>query len=242
MSQPSEPTGPVADPSDSKPRSVTVPKSPVADPEAPYGWIKDLKTGETRPKKRPGKQRTTTLPPPKRPATEARSKAAPASSKAKDYREPLMESVEGVWMILAAIPTPDKPAKIAGIDVQALAIRAKAQAAVLEDNAGQVVQAANVVAQHNKQFGRGVEKWVADTGPAWILPAMMAILPFVVQSAQVWRVPVAGDLLELAKRTDAKFDELFKSMTVPGPVQNDIDTLNDLQAEAVANGQHSPTD
>lgn len=206
---------PVTEPGDSKPRAITAAKDdPVTNPEAPYGWMKDPKTGESRPRKRPGRQaRSDTAPPPGRPSNASRERQAPPSAKKSvDYRKPLMDTVEGFWMILAAIPSSDKPTKVAGIDVHALTIRAKAQAAVLEDNAGQLVNAANMVAQHNDAFARGVEKWTSSTGPAWIMPAMMTVLPFVVASAQVWRVPVEGDLTLLAKQTEAKFDELIKNM------------------------------
>ena len=46
---------------------------PPTDPEAPYGYMKDPKTGETRAKKRPGKTSGPKVEaPPKRPANKAR--------------------------------------------------------------------------------------------------------------------------------------------------------------------------
>jgi roadblock/LC7 domain-containing protein len=209
---------PVPELADSKPRAITAAKEPVTNPEAPYGWMKDPKTGETRPRKRPGRQAKADAPPPPGRASNAsrERQAPPSGKKSVDYRKPLMDTVEGFWMILAAIPSSDKPVKVAGIDVHSLTIRAKAQAAVLEENAAQLVNAANMVAQHNDSFAKGVEKWTSSTGSAWIMPAMMAVLPFAVASAQVWRVPVEGDLTLLAKQTEAKFDELFKNMKGSG--------------------------
>jgi hypothetical protein len=218
---------------DLRPRTTappTAPKTPtfkpaVADPEAPYGWIDDpTAPGGRRPKKRPGKQSTKgTLPPPaKRPATEPRTRSAPAgSSRPKDYSQPLAEAAQAVWFLLAGVPTPDEPTKVLGVDLVSASIRLKAQAAVLEDNTGQIVASVNLMAQHSKPVRTAVEKYTAETGPAWILPAMMALLPFAVQSAMIWRAPVPGDLSDLAKRTDAKFDEVVKAMTnFPAPEES----------------------
>jgi hypothetical protein len=238
MTEQTQQTMPVPDQADNKPRTAAVAKPPVVDPEAPYGWIRDPKTGETRPKKRPGKQARAQPAPPNRAATSARDRPAPAKPKAKDYSEPLTDTIQGFWMLLAGIPTPDKPVKLAGVNVQALSIRAKAQAAVLEENSGNLVAAVNLVAQHNKQVQREVERWTADSSPAWVLPAMMAILPFAVQSAQVWRVPVAGDLTAMAKQTDAKFEELVKAMSRPSTIAETVSMVTGLAEEAAnLNGQ-----
>jgi hypothetical protein len=207
-------TIPVASQADARVRSA--PKPVVADPDAPFGYMKDPKTGEVRPRKRPGKQVKSAPAPPSRPSNAART--APSTGK-KDYTGPLSDTVQGLWMILAGIPTPEKQVKFGGLDLQAASIRMKAEAAILEANGTRVVHAVNIMAQHNKQVAKGIEKWAADTGPAWVLPVMMTLLPFAVQSASVWNAPVEGDITLLAKSTEAKFDELVKGMMAPTATQ-----------------------
>jgi hypothetical protein len=228
---------PAPDPADTKPRTATAPKPPVADPEAPYGWMRDPKTGETRPKKRPGRQgtKTATPPPSHRPTTQARTRSAPAAG-AKDFTGQLAEAGQGIWLLLAGIPTPDKPVRIAGIDMTAISIRAKAQAAVLDQNLGQIVASVNLMAQHSKPVRNAVVRYTADTGPAWVLPAMMALAPFVFQSAMIWRAPVSGDITNLARHTDTKFDEVVKAMSVPPPVQTIMDGMSEGSS---VNGEHA---
>jgi hypothetical protein len=182
----------------------------TTDPEAPYGWMKDPKTGETRPKKRPGKQGSKTAePPPTRPTNKARTRTRPASSApgGGDFAKPIGELCQGVWMIFAAVP--DVSMKLGPVDLHAISTRLKAQAAVMNDNSDGLVNGLNMVAQHNETFRKGVNKLADESGPAWILPAMMVLLPFVGQSVAMWRAPIAGDVELMAKATEAQFDEIM---------------------------------
>lgn len=184
----------------------------TADPEAPYGWMKDPKTGETRPKKRPGKQGSKTAePPPSRPTNKARSKPAPAAKtpggQAPDYSKPIGELCQGIWMIMAAPPAVNF--KMGSIDVGAGLVRLKAQAAIMNQNSDGLVNGLNMIAQHNPSFRKGIDKLAAETGPAWILPAMMVLLPFAGQSVAMWRAPIAGDVELMAKETEAAFDQIM---------------------------------
>lgn len=185
-------------------------KSPVSDPEAPFGWMKDPKTGETRPRKRPGKQSSgaKTEPPPRRAATKARSAPAPARA-AQDYAGAIGELAQGVWMIMAAVPTVDQ--KVGKINLADVSTRFKAQASILKENGDGVVKGLTMMAQHNAQVRAGIDKLSSETGPAWILPAMMLMLPFVGQSAAMWRAPVSGDVTLLARRTEKEFDDMMNS-------------------------------
>lgn len=182
---------------------------PVSDPEAPFGWMKDSSApGGVRPRKRPGKQAKSEAPPPSRPATKARSKPAPAAANL-DYSGAIGELAQGVWMVMAAVPSVDQ--KIGKINLADVSTRFKAQASILKDNGDGVVKGLTMMAQHNAQVRGAIEKLSAETGPAWILPAMMLMLPFVGQSAAMWRAPVSGDVTLLAKRTEKDFDDLMNS-------------------------------
>jgi len=204
-------TEPAADvltpgPEDRKTRSAD---KVTTDPEAPYGWMTDPVTKERRPKKRPGKQSKNQQAPPTRPTNKARTAPPPAGSgdDLKDYSGPVSELCQGVWMILASVPTADL--KIGKISLHDASIKAKAQAAILKENGGQVVKGVGMIAEHNAGFRKGLDKLVAESGPAWVLPAMFVLMPFVGQSLALWRAPVEGDVTLLAKKTEKEFDDLM---------------------------------
>lgn len=181
-------------------------KPPTVDPEAPYGWMTDPKTGERRPKKRPGKQAKTEPPPRDRPNNRARKALPPPA--AKNYAQPVGELAEALWMIMAAAPVVDQ--KIGKINLAEVGVKVKAQAAILKDNATSVVNGLTIMAEHSKPVARGLDKLTAESGPAWVLPAMFALLPFVGQSAAMWKAPVMGDVTRLAERTEAEWTEFIQ--------------------------------
>lgn len=195
---------------DSKPRAAGSDKAPVVDPEAPYGWMKDPVTGKSRPKKRPGRQSKKPVSAPKeRPANKARSaKTVPVST--TDYRVHVMSLLDGVWTLAASVPEVDPGTKVFGYDLRNPITRIKAQAAIMKDNGQGLVNGIGIMAQHSAPVRNFLVKAGDESGPAWILPAMMALLPFVAQSATMWRAPLAGDVEALAARTSQEFDELVK--------------------------------
>jgi hypothetical protein len=185
----------MAAPRGDEPEHPAPPRRDV-DPDAPYGRKVDG-SPKKAPGGRPPKARVIEAPRGAERPQEPRKTAAPAA----DYSEGLSEFFQGVWMAAAAIPMPDGDVRI----------RVRAQAAVLKANAGGLVQGVNAMAQHNSTIRWGVEKLTMGSA-GWVLPAMFAIAPFAVQTAQVWRVPVAGDLLNLAEQTEHEWDEMFRSM------------------------------
>jgi hypothetical protein len=209
--QPEAPAMPKPDAADRKPRAIT---APVTNPEAPYGYMTDPKTGETRPKKRPGRQSATgkSEPPPRqRPANEARQ-AIPGSTAKKTTQQTakeVNELLQGVWLLLAAVPEAD--AKIPGTKhtIKALSIRTRAQASILEDNSEGVTKGLVIMSQHSKPVAKFLARAGDESGPAWILPAMMAMMPFAVQSAAMWNAPAAGDVEKLAKRASDTLDAML---------------------------------
>jgi hypothetical protein len=184
------------------------PAPPPIDPDAPFGRKVDgtpKKRPGGRPPKTPAARTTTAVPPP----GDGKGPAGPA-----DYQEGLTEFFDGVWLALAATPVP----------AEALRIRVRAQAAVLKANQEGLARGVNVAAQHNGQIRWAVEKVTTGNG-AWLLPAMFAVAPFAVQTAQVWRVPVEGDLRNLAEATEAEWDKMFAGLK---------DQLAELAGEAAA--------
>jgi hypothetical protein len=160
-----------------------------ADPEAPFGRRLDGK-----PKTRPGGR------PPKREKPRETTAAAAAGSPA-DYSQGLADFTEVIWMALAGTP----------IGNRELRIRARVQAQVLKANQAGVVSGVNIMAQHNGAVRWGVER-LAGGGGAWIFPAALALMPFAVQTAALWRAPVTGDMEAAAGQAEEEFGQVFASI------------------------------
>ena len=171
-----------------------MPLPPAFDPGAPHGRKLDG-TPKKAPGGRPPKART--LPPV--PAVSP----APAGTKttAPDYTRPLAEFTDGLWMVLAAVPVPEGN----------LRIRVRAQAHILKANQPGVVTAVNSMAQHNATIRWGVEKLTLGSA-GWVLPAVMALAPFAVQSAQIWRTEPTEGMILAAKDTEQEWDKLLGEM------------------------------
>jgi hypothetical protein len=210
---------PTASAEDKKVRAAPTPKpakTPTTDPGAPFGYMKDPKTGETRPKKRPGKGPTTTAPAPKdRPGGQARTR--PATSSKKNYAQDVTALCESVWMLAAAVPEVKRGTKVLGRDVHDLTVRVHAQAEIVNTESDSIVRGLVIMAENSAPVAKGLDKLTAENGPAWVLPAMFALLPFVAQSVTMWRSPVAGDVEALAAQTTTKFGVLIK-----GVVESDV--------------------
>lgn len=207
---PAAPEVPTPTAADRKPRAIA---PPTTDPEAPYGWMKDPSApGGRRPKKRPGKQSKTEPPPRERPANRARTAPPGTTTKTDNGKiaHDVTALIQGSWMLLAAVPESDIKIPGTKLTISDVSVRTRAQAAILEDNGEQLVKGLVVTAQHSPTFAKIVAKSGEETGPAWILPAMLAIMPFVVQSAAMWNAPAAGDVTKLAARTKDTLDAMLK--------------------------------
>jgi hypothetical protein len=121
-----------------------------------------------------------------------------------------MTLLDGVWTLAASVPDVEPGTKVMGVDIRSPLVRVKAQAAIMKDNAMGLVNGFGIMAQHSAPVRNFIAKAGDESGPAWILPAMMALLPFAAQSAAMWRAPLEGDVVKLAERTSAEFDELVK--------------------------------
>jgi hypothetical protein len=103
-------------------------------------------------------------------------------------------------MVLAAAPVP----------AEGIRLKLRAQAKVLKDNQPGLCQGVNLMAQHNGTIRRGVEALTMGSA-GWVLPAVMAVAPFAVQSAALWKADPA-QLADMAAQTEAEWDEQFAAM------------------------------
>jgi hypothetical protein len=198
------------------PEAPGPPDVPPVDPDAPWG-----RTASGAPKRKPGR------PPKDKPRTVPGAAVSPAAGPAKggkgndqpagpkDYTDGLSDFTQLLWLGLAGIPVPWEEKRI----------RCRVQAAILKENQAGVVAGVNILAQHNGVVRWGVEKLAAGEA-AWIFPAMLALMPFAVQTAQVWRVPVQGDIDmgKAAAAVEAEFAGVFASiLTSMGLAEDDPD-------------------
>ena len=230
---PAATTSPIVTPTadDKKPRTearaAKQDKPVVADPEAPYGWMTDPKTGERRPKKRPGRQKPggTTTEAPRDRATNRTRKTKPTVTRKSqgEYAKPVGDLLEATWMVLAAAP--ELPAKkVLGVDLATITTRLHAQASIIKDESGGLVNGITAMAAHNDTVAKAVDKLSEESGPAWILPAMFALLPFIAQTAAMWKAPVAGDVTVLAKKTESEWKTFMDSMLHKTPAEPPAET------------------
>ena len=181
----------MAAPEPDEPEAPAPPKRTV-DPDAPYGRKVDG-TPKKAPGGRPARPRVTESKPVVAEAKPAKAKTVTET----DYTRPLGEFTSALWMVMAAAPIPN----------DGLRTKVRAQAAVLKDNQPELCQGISIMAQHNGTIRRGVE--ALTTGHAgWVLPAVMALAPFAVQSAQVWKT----DPVELAAKTEREWAVQFAAM------------------------------
>lgn len=189
----------MAAPRPDDPEHPAPPRRDPVDPDAPFG-----RTLDGRPKKRPGgrppkpRQRELPAPPSGPQGGQGAPKPAPAAA---DYTGGLTEFTDALWMVMAATPVPWDTVRI----------RVRAQAYVLQANQAGVVRGVNLMAQHNGTIRWGVEK--LTTGEAgWVLPAVMALAPFAVQTGMIWRAPPNGDMEVLAQHTEQQWADTFAAM------------------------------
>lgn len=170
-----------------------------------FGWITnpDGSRRAKRAKGRPSTKARTVTPPP------VADKSAKPAGKGKDrdpgpapdFTQPLSELTSACWMVLAAAPVPVEP----------LRVKLRAQAKILRENQGGVVQGVAIMAAHNGVIRRGVESLTMGSA-GWVLPATMALAPFAVQSMAVWRAK-PEDLAELAAQTEQEWKDEFEAMS-----------------------------
>lgn len=199
------------------------PKPVPADPSAPFGYMKDPRTGEVRPRKTAGRQpkQAKSIAAPKaraankpRIAADAPAELAPVVTPA-DHAAQVGSLIDGLWMVAGAIPATD--AKVFGVDIGALAVRAKATATVMQQQRASLSQGLGKMADNVEFIGKGVEYLAKDGGPGWVIPAALMILPFVGAMGQLWSAPIE-QIKPLADQQAAEFRH-FCEAQAPAQVQ-----------------------
>lgn len=198
---------------DEAPRVTKAPEVP-ADPEAPYGYMRDPKTGEMRPKKAPGRgsgngAKKAAPPPANRAANRPRTVTGEPLKPARSYAEKVGTLVDTLWMVTAA--TPVVQGTVAGVDMRAVTVKVKAQGALLKDQRPALVQGLGIMAENSAAVRRGIDWVESEEGPGWILPAMFAMMPFVAQTVALWKGTMEA-AAPLAQRTQVEFAALAQQM------------------------------
>lgn len=176
------------------PEAPAPPDIGPVDPEAPYG-----RTIEGKPKKGPGgrpprdKARVTNkaIEAPQKPADGAKGGAK--ANTAAGYAAGLAEFLGGVQLALAVLPFPS----------DSIRVHARYQSAVLEKTGDGLASGLGTIAEHNGMVRWGVEK-LTQGGGAWIFPAAMAIAPFAVSTAMLWKAPVTPEMAAGADKIEAE--------------------------------------
>lgn len=176
------------------PQAPAPPDLGPVDPEAPYG-----RTVDGKPKKGPGgrpprdKARTTTkvIEPPQKPGKDGKDKGK--ADTAASYAKGLAEFLGGVQLALAVLPFPSENVRV----------HARYQSAVIEQTGDGLATGLGTIAEHNPMVRWGVDK-LTQGGGAWVFPAAMAIAPFAVSTAMLWKAPVTEQMAEGADKIEAE--------------------------------------
>ncbi|MCW2903109.1 MAG: hypothetical protein JWO67_5374 [Streptosporangiaceae bacterium] len=185
----------MAAPLGTDPEAPSPPDVGLVDPEAPYGY-----TVDGRPKKGPGgrpprdKARTTNAPKAlsgsQKPSDGPKGKTQPAT--AATYAAGLSEFLAGIELALAVLPIPKDDVRV----------HARYQSAVLEQTGDGLAKGVGMWAEHN-----GMVRWCLEMltkgGGAWVFPAAMAIAPFAVSTAMLWKAPVTDEMRAGADKIEA---------------------------------------
>src|SRR5579859_4233923 len=174
----------MAAPRGDEPEAPAPPKREPTDPEAPFGRKMDG-TPKKAPGGRPPKPREIEAP------KDAKGKEQPGS--AQKYAQGLAEFLSGVQLALAVLPCPN----------EAVRIHARYQSAVIGQTGDGLATGLGTVAEHNSVVRWGVEK-LTQGGGAWIFPAALAIAPFAVSTALLWKAPVTAEMAGVADRIEAE--------------------------------------
>jgi hypothetical protein len=123
----------------------------------------------------------------------------------------LTELGQALWFFAAATPLPDD-VTLFGRKFTGLRVRTRVQAAVIEQNLGNLVQVGQVMANNVPAFRSALINLARGEGGSWIIPAMVYVLPFALQSFGTWRDPIGPESVELAERVEANAAEALADM------------------------------
>lgn len=192
----------MAAPAAGGPEQPEPPDIGVIDPEAPFGRKLD-----GTPKKTPGgrppnrdKPRVTDRPAPKaitggKASGGGKGEPPPASQ----YKKGLSELVAGMSLALAIVPVPERQR-----------VHCRYQSAVLEKTGDGLASGLAICAEHNGAVRWAVER-LTSGGGAWALPAAMAIAPFAVSTAMLWKSEVTDAMKAGADRIEKEAMDRLKA-------------------------------
>ncbi|MBO2459383.1 hypothetical protein [Actinomadura violacea] len=112
---------------------------------------------------------------PRRSAKASPAAAAPAPG---TYAGAIAESLQALALTSAIVPVPGD-----------LGVRLRLQGQVIDQHAAGVAKAVDLAACNNAVIRRGVESLTSGSA-GWVLPAVIAVVPFAMATSQVWRAPV----------------------------------------------------
>lgn len=165
------------------------PDMPAADSDlAPHGWRWSGK--EWVAKRPPGRPKSAA--PRVQTTAQARRGGAPVKPpdktdpviKPAEYQKVLHEAGQAVWLLGAIAPLPDRAF---GRDLVVTRTRLRVQADLLGENLGPLSAGLAKVAEHVPWMARQVQAMGKGRGGLWVLPVMMVLTPFAVQSMALWR-------------------------------------------------------
>lgn len=108
------------------------------------------------------------------------------------YIEPVTEWLEALSIGAAVLPLP----------ASEVTVRVRLQGQLVGDFAGGLAYAIDGAARHNETIRRRVESLTMGSA-GWVLPAVLAIAPFVASSAGLWRAPLSKEMVDAANAFQA---------------------------------------
>jgi hypothetical protein len=212
MGSPPKPAGPAAPPEVD--HDAPHGRGPDGEPLAPYGTNKD---GSIRRSHAGRKRKDDPDAPRTAPAAPKDTPAEPKTDRgAHDYTGALTETADAAWMIMSVTGRYGPEMPLIGKLIPAR--RLGAQAALFKMHSDGLVGAVQYAAQHNDAAARWAAK-LEKGEVSWALMFGFMVMPFVVQSAALWKLDdgerLGGEgptVAELAERNDEDLEQFMSLM------------------------------
>lgn len=118
--------------------------------------------------------------------------AAPPPAEGQ-YVQPVTEFLQGLTLTGGLVPIPNG----------ALQTKVRLQAHLVNVHTPGLAQAIDAAARHNAVIRKGVESLTMGAS-GWVLPALLAVVPFATQSMALWRSPVTAEMAAAAEDVEAQ--------------------------------------
>lgn len=217
MGTPPKPAGPAAPPEVD--HDAPHGRGPDGQPLAPYGHNKDgsIRRSHAGRKRKDDPDAARTAPAPEAPKDAPAGAAGPG--RGHDYTGALTETADAAWLVMSVTGKYGPQMPLIGRLIPAR--RLGAQAALFKSHSDGLVGAVQYAAQHNDAAARWAAK-LEKGEVSWALMFGFMVMPFVVQSAALWKLaddeqlggPDAGGptLDELAGRNGEDLDAFMSLM------------------------------